>query len=414
MSSIPPFTQQLDEWERATRERYAEAENRAVDRGVKERATQSKPSAGSQKARAAEQRSAKRKQAKDFKAALRPTTQKEKELDRLEQKVHRAVRELGGTIAGSAASTIVSSHKDKAQKAKNRDWQDGTWGIGFGSSWINDRATEAANEALGRPKGQKAMQAELDDPRSAFSKAFWTERKKIAAKLQGLHEMNCLTMMEQSLDAYAGAEGKLERNEEKLKQKLTQIMKKAKDARSVAPKEVADARGTVVLEELRKQLDFQTVHIDAVPEDPKKYWNNQEGWNYSSDADARHGDHRLPKSEAHRTVEGADTHKPVDVSVGLDHFVKLTPKMSAESRQWWKTLNETEFAVGVADQGFHTFAISRGFVYEVHWDRGPDDPTLTGKRSLKSFFDPNQKGPGFGWSSGIIALPPGALPDKPE
>jgi hypothetical protein len=98
------------------------------------------------------------------------------------------------------------------------------------------------------------------------------------------------------------------------------------------------------------------------------------------------------------------------VSVGVDHFVKLGKKMSPESRKWWDVLNETEFAVGVADQGYHTFAISRGYVYEVHWDRGPDNPTLTEKRSLKDFFDPNGAGSGTKWGSGIIAIPPEAIP----
>jgi len=179
-------------------------------------------------------------------------------------------------------------------------------------------------------------------------------------------------------------------------------------------------RRTVALEELREKFGFETVHVDALKGDPKKYWNNQTinprtkrpVSNYSSDADARR-DTRLPHKDF-RKVKGADSNKEIDVSVGIDHFVKLGgAKKTAESQKWWQKLKDTEFAVGVADQGFHTIAISRGFVYEVHWDRGPDNPSLTGKRSLEDFFTPDRE-KGFGWGSGIIAVPPEALPQKPQ
>jgi len=340
---------------------------------------------------------------------VKPPTFREQELDRLEGEMQRKSRELAGSAAGAAAGAIVSSHKKGALPAKSRKWEDGRWGVGFGNEWANAEAQRAANKALGRPESHKPTAEELKDPKYAI--AFWGAREKITKQLADLREMNCLTMMKEPLQAYVRAAGRLASDKGEREKRLEVAMKSAKDARSVGEKKVPEARGTVVVEELRRQFGFETVHVDAVPKDPTKYWNNRKNWNYSSDEDAHNKDRRLPQL-TFRKVEGADSHEEIDVSVGIDHFVKLGKKMSPESRKWWEVLNDTEFAVGVADQGYHTFAISRGYVYEVHWDRGPDNPTLTGKRSLKEFFDPNRKDGGTGWSSGIIAVPPEALPKR--
>lgn len=328
--------------------------------------------------------------------------------------MQRKSRELAGSVAGAAAGAILTSQKKSAKPAKSKKWEEGSWGVGFGNSWADDEAMKAANKALGRPEKAKPTDAELKNPRSKFVTEFWKARNTITKRLAGLREMNCLTMMKEPLQAYVRAAGRLTQDNNEREDKLGEAINKAKDARSVDHQWVPEARGTVLLEELRKQFGFETVHVDAVPKDPAKYWNNTKTWNYSADADAHNKDRRLPKLEQFRTVTGADSGEQVDVSVGVDHFVKLDKKMTAESRKWWEVLNETEFAVGVADLGFHTFAISRGFVYEVHWDRGPDNPTLTEKRTLKDFFEPNDRKHGFGWSSGIIAVPPEALPKKGE
>jgi len=401
--SPPPITGQLNDWERATRERGTEPTSRGTARELQGRGTQN--TAAGEKG-TLQQRRARRQQLSAFQAAVKPPTTREQQLDRLE-------REMAGLAAGGAAATIVNSQKN-ARPAKSHKWEDGRWGVGFGNSWADSEARKVANKVLGRPESQKPADSDLKAD-SKYAIAYWAARNKTTQELEsaGLREMTCLTMMKEPLQAYVRVAGMLSDDKGEREKRLDDVMTKAKDARSVGAKEVEEARGTVVVEELRKQLGFETVHVDAVPNDPTKYWNNKKNRNYSSDEDAHNKDRRLPQLNF-RKVEGADSHQEIDVSVGIDHFVKLGKKMTPESRKWWDALNETEFAVGVADQGFHTFAISRGYVYEVHWDRGPDNPTLTDKRSLKDFFDVNRKDGGTHWSSGIIAVPPEALPKRPR
>jgi hypothetical protein len=364
----------------------------------------------------ARDRAARAQQIREFASKLKAHEDpREKKFDLLEKALRTKEQELAGSAAGTAADTLVSSHHSTAHRAKHGDWKSGDWGVGYGTTWADSEAQKQALTALNLkhvPKKGERMYA-------AYAKEFWMARGKIADDLSRAHleEMSCLTMMQKQLESYARASEILSQDQGKHEKQLTEMIKKARDARP-HPEDALDARGTVVLEELRKEFGFETIHVDAVPADPKKYWNNQQInpktgrpiINYSSDADARRHA-RIPRDENNRRVDGADTQQKIDVSVGIDHFAKLGERTTAESRKWWKVLKESEFAVGVADQGFHTFAVSRGFVYEVHWDRGPDNPTLTGKRSLEDFFNPNREN-GFGWGSGIIAVPPEALPQK--
>jgi hypothetical protein len=408
----PAFAQQLDAWERATRNRGNEPSSRGTDTKatqVGSRGTRETPA----------QHRAQQQQTRAFAAKLKAAEDPgEKKFDRLEEALRRRERELAGAAAGAVAGTVVSSHRGKAKQAKDRDWKKGDWGVGFGNEWANHEAIEAAKKAL----KLKEVPDEKDPKSEAFWNEYWRARAEIVKPLlvAKLEEMSCLTMMQKPLESYARASGKLSQDHGAHEQQLAELIKQAHDARPY-PADVQDARGTVVLEELRKQFGFESVHVDALKGDPKEYWNNRQinpktkrpFINYSSDADARK-DARLPKDKNHRTVEGKDSHQKIDVSVGIDHFVKLGGKTTAESGKWWKVLKETEFAVGVADQGWHTFAISRGFVYEVHWKNGPDDPELTSKRTLEDFFRPDNRKRGIGWGSGIIAVPPEALSQKTE
>lgn len=398
----PAFARQLDEWERATATRYRTTE--PIKRGTEEKGTQ----VGSRGTREAPAQHRARQQA--FASLLKQHTDpEEKKIDRLEAALRRKEQEWAGSNAGATAGAVVNSHRANAKRAMDGDWKNGKWGVGYGSVWADRQAIEVAKKSL----NLKNLPDKKDPKYQAFWNKYWDARAEIVKPLSDaqVEEMSCLTMMQKPLESYVKTRH-LVSGDRDAEQRLKKLIAQAHDARP-HPTEDQDARGTVVLEELRKQFGFETVHVDALKGDPKKYWNNQTVKNYSSDADARKHN-RLPKDESHRTVDGEDSHKPVDVSVGIDHFVKLGgKKTSKETREWWKALKDTEFAVGVADQGFHTFAISRGEVYEVHWDRGPDDPKLTGKRTLEDFFRPDREN-GFGWGSGIIAIPPEAFPQTPD
>lgn len=60
----------------------------------------------------------------------------------------------------------------------------------------------------------------------------------------------------------------------------------------------------------------------------------------------------------------------------------------------------------MADSGLHTFVLTAGKVYEVHWDKGPANPRLTEATDLDAFFKK--------WGSGVIAVPPGVLRARPQ
>jgi hypothetical protein len=336
----------------------------------------------------------KRSQAEAFDAKLKAVaTPREKRLDRLEEQFERKLRELQGTVAGARAEAIVSSHRKKARPG-GKNGAGAALGVGFGNVWADAQASDRL-----RKRKLKATEENLKIAREEITKPLLEA---------GLREMSCLTMMREPLQEYARVSGILNNDEGAAERLLGIAIDNAKDARSEGPTFVPEARGTVLLEELRGKFGFKTIHVDALTSDAKLYWNNQKHWNYSSDRDARQKA-RLPKDENYRKVKGAESHQDIDVSVGIDYFVKLDKKMTPESRKWWDVLQHTEFAVGVADQGYHTYAVSRGFVYEVHWDKGPDDPTLTERTGLREFFKPHGD-----WGSGIIALPPGALPQSSE
>ena len=182
-------------------------------------------------------------------------------------------------------------------------------------------------------------------------------------------------MMDSSLPYYVEGRSASPEALAKGRQALIEAHSKAADARGTGKHAVFGGRGTVLLEELRAQFGFETVHVDAVPK--KDYWNAK---NYTSDAATRKSG--LVPSRAD-LVTGADTGQPIDVRVGVDRFVKLGRKMSP-SQKLWEQLKNVEYAVGIADSGYHTYAISAGRVYEVHWDKGPKSARLARCRSRRS------------------------------
>lgn len=303
---------------------------------------------------------------------LEASRKREAELDALEKELRMREASING---GAGARLIHGLHQQKVQKGKHD-------GVGYGVEWLAKQAEEVK-----KAKGEAARD-------------LFVQKKMKSLAERGLGMFSCLTMMGGPLAAYAGAL----RTEAETPNALATLQKataKAVDARGTGKQEVFGGRGTVLLEELRTGLSFETVHIDAV-RDKTKYKNPLD---YTSDADVRRTG-SVPTNPATQKVTGADTGQPIDVHVNVGRFIKLGKKMSAESRDLFEALKRVEFAVGVADSGQHTFALAGGMVYEVHWDKGPRDPTLTSAIPLERFFK--------AWGSGVIAVPPGMLQKKNE
>jgi hypothetical protein len=290
-----------------------------------------------------------------------------------EQDQEREQRVRQGSARAGAAARLV--HDLQQRKADGKHL-----GIGYGVEWLAKQAQKSS-------KDEKEQQA-------------FARRKKQELDERGLTMMSCLTMHAISLRQYfEGTSMGMPKDERlKLGQRLDAAFAKAADARGTGKQEVFGGRGTVVLEEMRKGFGFETVHVDGVRD--KTYWNHA---NYTSDEGTRRTG-MVPNQAA--PVVGADSKSPINVQVGIDRFVKLGKQMSPESRALWDSLKRVEYAVGVADSGYHTFVLTAGKVYEVHWDKGPTNPRLTEATDVDAFFKK--------WGSGVIAVPPGVLNAKPK
>lgn len=269
------------------------------------------------------------------------------------QEAKMAAEAKGQESAGDLGALLHDRQRERAARGKD--------GIGYGVVWLYEQV-----------KGSK-------NPELAAKKLAKTLEKK------GLNPISCLTALEVTLPGYAVAVGKEE--------ELTAAMAKAADARGTDRKAVYGGRGTVLLEELRKNLGFKTIHVDGSPKG--NYWNKE---NYTSDRNTRKSG-TVPNQAA--TVIGADSKTVIDVRVQIDDFVKLGKNMPKEQSDLFEQLKKLPFAVGVADSGFHTFAISYGKVIEIHWDKGPKSRGLTSATTLKSFLGK--------WGSVVIAVPPSGL-----
>jgi hypothetical protein len=305
---------------------------------------------------------------------------RERRLDVLEQEMRAreasaiiAASHEAGIRAGAASREVHRRHQRKVKGGKKD-------GIGFGVTWLADEAVRTSQ-----------------DP-TVQEKVF--RQRKAALEAKGLKMVSCLTMMGSSMPEYVdglGA-GTLSTGEKvALHEKLARALRTAEDAQGTGKQFVFGGRATVVLEQLRTGFGFETVHIDAVPGP-----NYPRPKSYTSDAGTR-ASGKVPNRPA--VVTGAFSRQPIDVQVGVDRFVKLGKKPSAESRDLFESLKQAEYAVGIADSGFHAFTLAGGMVYEVHWDRGPRDPKLTSAIPLDQFFKK--------WGSAVIAVPPGTLKPKP-
>jgi hypothetical protein len=290
--------------------------------------------------------------------------------ERAEKEAKERIRQ--GSVVGGAAARFV--HDFHQQKADGKHL-----GAGFGVEWLAKKAQKSSAD-------EKAQEA-------------FFRRKERELEKKGLGMWSCLTMYAASLDRYVdtATAGLPPEERKKQAQRLQEALGNAFDAQGTGKQHVFGGRGTVVLEEMRKGFGFETVHVDAARGKPKK-----DNKNYTSDEGTRAAG-KVPNQEA--SVKGFVTGKTINVQVGVDRFVKLGKEPSQESRTNWEALKRVEYAIGVADSGTHTFVLSAGKVYEVHWDKGPTDPKLTEASDLEAFFKR--------WGSGVIAVPPGVLPASP-
>jgi hypothetical protein len=298
-------------------------------------------------------------------------------------------KRLPSIAGGASARRLHAEHQEKTS-------QPGRTGVGYGVEWPGQAATDLMFGYTPDPK--------KPNPKKDQEWESYRQRVEASEKKKKVAEVSCLTVMENSLPPYVSGLGV---NESRLKQfelnqSLKEALAKAVDARGpgvTGAPEVYGGRATVLLEELRKRFGFRTVHIDALsPGAEDKYWNKE---NYTSHADALRT-HTVPYKKS--DVKGKDTNDVIDTRVRIDDFLVLNEKMNKKSRDAWAAIQRAEYAVGVADSGYHTFVISGGMVYEVHWDRSESDPKLTEASPLRDFF----KNRGGDWGSGVIALPPSA------
>ncbi len=173
-------------------------------------------------------------------------------------------------VGGAAARFVHDFHQRKA---------DGKHlGAGFGVEWLVKQGVKSS-------KDEKAQEA-------------FVQRKRLELEKKGLGMWSCLTMYAASLDRYVDATSAGTPPEERKKQaqKLQNGLENAYDAQGTGKQRVFGGRGTVVLEEMRKEFGFETVHIDAARGKPKK--GNK---NYTSDEGTRRGPQgSQPGSEASR------------------------------------------------------------------------------------------------------------------
>jgi hypothetical protein len=297
--------------------------------------------------------------------------QAEARLDKLEQemraRLERVPVELASAQGARAARLVHGIHQARLKGGKE--------GPGFGVVWL-------AKEAQEKAKGSDAQ-------------ARYYQRRMAELEGKGLELYSCLTMFSNTLPFYAealdAAKSHLDIKSDDKKKDMEGVLAKASDARGKDKQFVFGGRGTVVLEELHSKLQFETIHVDAAPRAPDPL-------NYTSDEKTRKSG-TVPNHPA--PVVGAVTGNIIDTRVKVDRFVKLGKKMSPESRKLWDSLKKVDYAVGVADSGMHTFVLTSGKVYEVHWDEGPGSPRLTSTRPVENLFK------SFG--SLVIAVPPKML-----
>jgi RHS repeat-associated protein len=148
--------------------------------------------------------------------------------------------------------------------------------------------------------------------------------------------------------------------------------------------ERANKAGTAMLRELHDTAGWTTVYF------------------HTGDEDSSVGryDKVAQKKLYPWTTDPPGSHPEVQVPV--DYLINNLEEPAAQdptSATNLEALLKVPYAIGVVDSGMHTFMLSYGRVYEVHWGGGPgpNDPTLFEVSDLKDFMS--------NWTSGVVAIP---------
>lgn len=224
------------------------------------------------------------------------------------------------------------------------------------------------------------------------------QAKKTVEKLKkaGLKETNCVELVMWAIERYYAALAEIsgpqpafltspamapDCNPDALLRTGQNAIARGRDARSFGKKKVDSARGTTLLAALRED-GWRTVYFapERASKDAKTTEKNMYG-------PALAGKRRF--------VAGADSGRPVDVTVGMDKVIRgfSAKNPSAEMKQ----LAAVRFGVGFFDWGMHTFVVGRGSLYEVHWDKGPRNDNVFEKGDFLKQIE--------GWESGVVAIP---------
>ena len=156
--------------------------------------------------------------------------------------------------------------------------------------------------------------------------------------------------------------------------------------------DAGDGRGTALLNYLHSTYGFETRYVSTESPDPEFVATDRAGYVPA-----------ILKGDRSFVNE-------IDITVPIDRYdLAKLPKQQRYPGKYNKLdfneLKKIEFAVGVTYSddakegwGVHTFILSKGRVYESHWERGPTSPNVFTDRPIEKFMRE--------WSRIVIAVPP--------
>jgi hypothetical protein len=146
--------------------------------------------------------------------------------------------------------------------------------------------------------------------------------------------------------------------------------------------EQANKAGTAMLRELHNTAGWTTVYF------------------HTGDEDSSAGRYEKVAQKKLYPWTTKDQNSHPEVQVPVDYLIDNLQEPASQdptSATNLEALLKVPYAVGVVDSGMHTFMLSYGRVYEVHWGAGPKDRTLFEVSDLKDFMS--------NWTSGAVAIP---------
>jgi RHS repeat-associated protein len=150
--------------------------------------------------------------------------------------------------------------------------------------------------------------------------------------------------------------------------------------------ERSDKRGTALLKSLHDKEQWKTVYVATSKEDEK-----------------------IEKSKNVRKEGVYPAHKqtPEAFKTPVDYFIERLDKpksQGAASKYNLNQLRKVSFGIGVVESGRHTFVLSYGKVYEVHWEENSRSAKLFEVSTLEKFMSD--------WKQSAVIAFPGALLEK--